>query len=95
VDRTIDFGQNFRTRRKEHTPQTSAGVFSFLSKWVIRLTPNTFLHRIFKLRIWKATKFTVAGQRRIYTELPPLSELFSCVRTEPHGQAVGNQTRTI
>lgn len=35
-------------------------------------------------------KFTVAGQRRIFTELPPLEELFSCSRTKPQGFGVGN-----
>ena len=33
---------------------------------------------------------TVAGQRRICTELPLPSELFSCERTKPHTFRVGN-----
>ena len=33
---------------------------------------------------------TVAGQRRIFTELPPLEELLSCRRTKPQGVGVGN-----
>ena len=35
-------------------------------------------------------RFTVAGQRRIFTELPPLEELLSCRRTKPPGVGVGN-----
>jgi hypothetical protein len=35
-------------------------------------------------------RFTVAGQRRIFTELPPLVELFSCDRTKPQWFGVGN-----
>lgn len=35
-------------------------------------------------------RFTVAGQRRIFTELPPPEELLSCRRTKPQGVGVGN-----
>ena len=35
-------------------------------------------------------RFTVAGQRRIFTELPPVDELLSCERTKPQWIGVGN-----
>ena len=35
-------------------------------------------------------RFTVAGQRRIFTELPPVEELLSCDRTKPQLLGVGN-----
>jgi hypothetical protein len=35
-------------------------------------------------------RFTVAGQRRIFTELPPVEELLSCDRTKPQRFGVGN-----
>jgi hypothetical protein len=35
-------------------------------------------------------RLTVAGQRRIFTELPLQGELFSCVRTKPYALGVGN-----
>jgi hypothetical protein len=35
-------------------------------------------------------RFTVAGQRRIFTELPPVEELLSCVHTKPQRPGVGN-----
>ena len=37
-----------------------------------------------------AKDLTVAGQRRICTELPLPSELFSCVPTKPQRFRVGN-----
>ena len=37
--------------------------------------------------------FTVAGQRRICTELPLLEELLSYVLTKPHLLQLGNQAR--
>ncbi len=35
-------------------------------------------------------RFTVAGQRRIFTELPPVDELLSCGCTKPQWFGVGN-----
>ena len=37
--------------------------------------------------------FTVAGQCRNFTELPPMKGLLSCVRTKPHLFGVGNRAR--
>jgi hypothetical protein len=44
-------------------------------------------YRLFELT---HQRFTVAGQRRIFTELPPVEELLSCEQTKPQWFGVGN-----
>jgi hypothetical protein len=44
----------------------------------------------YRLSDLTSQRFTVAGQRRISTELPPLEELLSCERTKPQRFGVGN-----
>lgn len=64
-------------------PANLGGCLSHLHQWVIRLISVATLNN-------RASRFTVAGQRRIFTELPPQSELLTCLRRKPQRTGVGN-----
>jgi hypothetical protein len=66
-------------------PANLGGCLSHLD-----LTGNPTYLQGRSLKERSSLRFTVAGQRRIFTELPPLEELLSCRRTKPQGVGVGN-----